>query len=80
MIGVAFSLLKADLYSLIPLSVVANSHYGAAQGGRRHSRYQKLTSEALRRQIDSTARQAMTVVSLELRARYGAWFRCAGDS
>lgn len=27
-----------------------------------------------------TARQAMTVVSLELRARYGAWFRCAGDS
>jgi len=22
----------------------------------------------------------MTVVSLELRACYGAWFRCAGDS
>jgi hypothetical protein len=27
-----------------------------------------------------TARQAMTVVPLELGARYGAWFRCAGDS
>ena len=27
----------------------------------------------------ATARQAMTEVSLELRARYGAWFRCAGD-
>jgi hypothetical protein len=26
-----------------------------------------------------TARQAMTEVSLELCARYGAWFRCAGD-
>src|SRR5271154_4556565 len=27
----------------------------------------------------ATARQAMTEVSLELCARYGAWFRCAGD-
>ena len=36
--------------------------------------------EALTHQIDLTARQAMTVVSLELRARYGAWFRRAGDS
>jgi hypothetical protein len=61
------------------LSSVANSHYGAAQGGSRRSRFQKLAPEAVRRVEYVTARQAITEVTLELCARYGAWFRCAGD-
>ena len=57
----------------------ATSHYGASQGGSRHSRFQKLTPEAVRRVEICDGSAAMTLVTLELCARYGAWFRCAGD-
>src|SRR5271170_267350 len=62
-----------------PLVLTNDSHYGAAQGGSRRSRFQKLAPEAVRRVEYVTARQAITEVTLELCARYGAWFRCAGD-